>query len=43
MVFRAEELLAQRGVVNPRRFARLFVPGLEEMAPTLQKVQPTAS
>jgi tetratricopeptide (TPR) repeat protein len=43
MVFRAEELLAQRGVVHPRRFARLFVPGLEEMAPTLQKVQPTAT
>jgi hypothetical protein len=28
----AEELLAQRGVVNARRFARLFVPGIEELA-----------
>jgi hypothetical protein len=29
---RAEELLGQRGVVNARRFARLFVPGLEEVS-----------
>jgi hypothetical protein len=27
----AEEMLSQRGVVNPRRFARLFLPGLEEL------------
>jgi serine/threonine protein kinase len=40
IVYRAEELLAQQGIVNPRRFARLFVPGLEEMAGTLHKPQP---
>ena len=28
----AEALIARRGVTNPRRFARLFVPGLEELA-----------
>jgi hypothetical protein len=28
---RANEALAKRGVVNPRRFARLFAPGLEEL------------
>ena len=29
---RAEALLRERGLVNARRFARLFVPGLEEVA-----------
>jgi hypothetical protein len=41
LVFRADELLAQRGVVNPRRFARLFVPGFEEMAATISRQQQT--
>jgi len=30
LVVRAETLLKQRRIENPRRFARLFVPGLEE-------------
>jgi hypothetical protein len=39
MVERAEDLLLKRGVVNPRRFARLFVPGVEEMALAFAKKQ----
>ncbi len=31
----AEQQLGQRGILNPRRVARLFVPGLEEMADRL--------
>jgi hypothetical protein len=27
----ADDLLLQRGVVNPRRFARLLLPGVEEL------------
>ena len=32
IVAAADDMLAQRGVVNPRRFARLFLPGVEEIA-----------
>jgi hypothetical protein len=34
-------MLAQRGVVNPRRFARLFVPGLEELSARHSERPPT--
>jgi hypothetical protein len=37
----ADEMLAQRGVVNPRRFARLFVPGLEELSTRYSERPPT--
>jgi hypothetical protein len=40
-VLQADEMLAQRGVVNPRRFARLFVPGLEELSARHSERPPT--
>ena len=37
----ADELLAKRGVVNPRRFARLFLPGFEELSVRHSERPPT--
>jgi hypothetical protein len=32
MTAQADEALSERGVVNPRRFARLYLPGFEELS-----------
>jgi hypothetical protein len=38
LVTRAETLMKQRRIENPRRFARLFAPGLEEALATRKRV-----
>jgi tetratricopeptide (TPR) repeat protein len=41
LVATADAQLTERGIANPRRLARLFVPGLEEMAAQLAPRAPT--